>query len=111
MPPVTDVEHILWQSPAGSAVRRLLIQAGIKPGATSRHAHLTSPLHGQPVTPAGRVLVVGGAYDRITPPGVLQKLVDRWRGVRYAEVNQGHFGYAAMGKALEASLACLVPKS
>jgi pimeloyl-ACP methyl ester carboxylesterase len=102
--PVTDIEHILWQSPAGSAVRRMLIQAGIKPGATSRHAHLTSPLHGRPLVPPDRVLIIGGAHDRITPPGVLQELVRRWGGVRYAEVNQGHFGYAAMAKALEVSL-------
>jgi pimeloyl-ACP methyl ester carboxylesterase len=105
--PVTDVEHILWQSPAGSAVRRTLIQAGIKPGATGRHAHLTSPLHGRPLVPPDRVLIIGGAYDRITPPGVLQELVHRWRRVRHAEVNQGHFGYTAMAKALEVCLVSL----
>ena len=99
--PVTDIEHILWHSPAGAALRPLLARAGIEPGATCRHAHLTSPLHGRPLAPLERVVIVGGAYDRITPPLVLQKLVQRWDGVRYAEVRQGHFGYAAMGKALE----------
>jgi pimeloyl-ACP methyl ester carboxylesterase len=53
-----------------------------------------------PLCDIERVLIVGGAADAITPPSTLKMLVEAWPGAQYAEVPQGHFGYAAMGEAL-----------
>ena len=98
--PIADVEHAIWESPASSMIRKTLLSAGIERGVTRRHAHLTSPLDGQPVCEGKRVLIIGGTYDRITPPSVLKRLAQVWPGSRFTLVEQGHFGYAAMREAL-----------
>ena len=98
--PIADIEHAIWESPASKMMRRTLLAAGIKQGASRRHAHLTSPLDGQPACEGKRVLIIGGTYDTIAPPAGLQKLAQVWPGSRFVLVEQGHFGYAAMREAL-----------
>jgi len=98
--PVADVEHAIWESPAGRAIRCRLDEASIPVGITRRHAHLTSPKDGLPLFDPRRILLVGGSYDEIVPLGVLRNLRDAWPGSRLIEVRQGHFGYSAMGAAL-----------
>jgi pimeloyl-ACP methyl ester carboxylesterase len=98
--PIVDIEHAIWESPASKMMRRTLLAAGIKQGASRRHAHLTSPLDGQPACEGKRVLIIGGTYDTIAPPAGLQKLAEVWPGSRFVLVEQGHFGYAAMREAL-----------
>lgn len=98
--PIADVEHAIWKSPASAAIRKSLLTAGIEPGVSRRHAHLTSPLDGQPACEGNRVLIIGGIYDTITPPSVLKRLARAWPESQFALVEQGHFGYAAMGEAL-----------
>jgi pimeloyl-ACP methyl ester carboxylesterase len=98
--PIADVEHAIWESPASRTIRRALLGAGIERGAAGRHAHLTSPLDGRPACDGGRVLIIGGEYDAIAPPSILQVLTEIWPGSRFALVAQGHFGYAAMREAL-----------
>jgi pimeloyl-ACP methyl ester carboxylesterase len=98
--PIADVEQALWESPASITIRKSLLAAGIKPGVSRRHAHLSSPLDGRPACEGSRILIIGGAYDTITPPSVLKRLAQAWPESRFALVEQGHFGYAAMGEAL-----------
>jgi pimeloyl-ACP methyl ester carboxylesterase len=98
--PIADIEHAIWESPASTTIRKSLLAAGIEPGVSRRHAHLTSPFGGRPVCEGNRVLIVGGTYDTITPPSVLKRLAQAWPESRFALVKQGHFGYAAMGEAL-----------
>jgi pimeloyl-ACP methyl ester carboxylesterase len=98
--PIADIEHAIWESPASSMIRRTLLAAGIQPGVSRRHAHLTSPLDGRPACEGKRILIVGGTYDTIAPPSVLKRLAEGWPGSRFALVEQGHFGYAAMREAL-----------
>jgi pimeloyl-ACP methyl ester carboxylesterase len=98
--PIADIEHAIWESPASSMIRRALVTAGIERGVTRRHAHLTSPLDGRPACEGKCVLIVGGRYDTITPPAVLQRLAGVWPGSQFRLVEQGHFGYAAMREAL-----------
>lgn len=93
--PIADVEHAIWQSPAGATIRRLLRRNGIHGGLTSRHAHLTSPLHGKPRTDRDRIVLATGAYDRIAPPDRVEALADAWDGARVIASPQGHFGYVA----------------
>lgn len=94
--PIIDVEHAIWDNPISTSLRRIVTAQGITAGMSHRHAHLTSPLHGQPLTDHARIVIVGGAYDSVTPPASLRELSTVWAGSHYVEVPQGHFGYAAL---------------
>jgi pimeloyl-ACP methyl ester carboxylesterase len=98
--PIADIEHIIWESPAAVMIRKALLAAGIHPGVSRRHAHLTSPLDGRPACEADRVLIVAGTYDTITPSASLKRLALVWPGSQFALVEQGHFGYVSMRTAL-----------
>jgi pimeloyl-ACP methyl ester carboxylesterase len=98
--PIADIEHAIWENPAAFMIRRSLVTARIHPGISRRHAHLTSPLDGRPACEGKRVLIIGGAYDTIAPPSVLKRLAAAWPDSRFALVDQGHFGYAAMREAI-----------
>jgi hypothetical protein len=98
--PIVDIEHAIWESPASLTIRSVLTTAGIERGVSRRHAHLTSPLDGQPACHGERVLIIGGEYDKIAPPSILNTLTQTWPESRFTSVAQGHFGYAAMREAL-----------
>jgi len=98
--PVADVPHATFGSPASTMMSGLLRKNCIAPHDLSRHAHLSSPAKRQPLTPAGRITVIGGTHDRLSPPESRRSLCESWGGARYLEVNQGHFGYRAMRCAL-----------
>lgn len=93
--PIADVEHAIWESPAGATIRRLLRRNGVETSMTRRHAHLSSPLHTQPNVDPQRIVLAIGAYDRIAPPDRVRALADAWNGARVIESRQGHFGYVA----------------
>lgn len=93
--PIADVEHAMWESPAGATIRRLLKRNGIDSTLTRRHAHLSSPLHGKPSTPSDRTILAIGAYDRIAPADRVEALAEAWGGTRVIVSPQGHFGYVA----------------
>lgn len=93
--PIADVEHAIWQSPAGATIRRLLLRNGIDASMTRRHAHLSSPLHGRPATDPDRIILAIGAWDRIAPADRVEALADRWQTSRLILSPQGHFGYVA----------------
>jgi pimeloyl-ACP methyl ester carboxylesterase len=97
--PIIDLEHAIWENPGAASIRRILKARGITAGQTHRHAHLTSPLHGEPLTPCDRITLVGGRYDTVAPPAGLRELAAAWHGAQYVEVRQGHFGYAALEEA------------
>lgn len=94
--PIVDTEHAIWDNPVSVSIRRILTMEGIERGASLRHSHLSSPLHGRPHASAERVLIVGGAYDTVTPSTGLRLLSDAWTGSQFIEVRQGHFGHAAL---------------
>jgi len=98
--PIADVTYATFGSPASAVMAGLLKKNGVDPGIINRHAHLTSPLHLTPKTPAHRITIIGGKHDRLSPPETLRLLSKVWKGVRYREVKQGHFGYGAMRCAL-----------
>lgn len=93
--PIADIEHAMWESPAGATIRRLLKRNGIDSTLTRRHAHLSSPMHGKPSTPRDRTILAIGAYDRIAPPDRVEALAAAWGGARVIVSPQGHFGYVA----------------
>lgn len=100
--PITDVSWAIFESPASRTMSGLLLRNGVTPDQPRRHAHLSQPDGGSPATNPNRILIIGGRYDRISPSESLQLLTRSW-GARYREVEQGHFGYAAMKTALAES--------
>ena len=93
--PIADTEHAIWRSPAGATIRRLLKRNGIDNTLTSRHSHLSSPLHGKPKTDPDRIVLAIGAWDRIAPADRVEALSQAWAGTRLLTSPQGHFGYVA----------------
>ncbi len=94
--PIVDVEHAIWKSPAGLALRRELVVRGIRHEVIARHSHLTSPLHAPTKCAPENILLVAGEYDRIAPAESLEKLRDVWAGAQMIRVRQGHFGYGML---------------
>ena len=97
--PIIDTEHAIWQNPGAASMRRILTERGIEAGMSLRHAHLSSPLHGEPLTARERITLIAGRYDTVSPASGLRELAEAWKGVNYVEVRQGHFGYAALEEA------------
>jgi hypothetical protein len=96
MEPIVDVDHAIWQSPTGAALRRELRRTGIEPELPARHFPLVSPLHGQPLCGGERVLLAAGEYDTIAPAAAIARLQALWAGSTLLSEPQGHFGYRLM---------------
>jgi hypothetical protein len=96
MEPIVDVGHAIWHSSTGFALRRELQRIGIEPELPARHFALTSPLHGQPLCGADRVLLAVGEYDTIARAEDVAELQARWPGATMITEPQGHFGYRLM---------------
>jgi len=99
--PIADTDHAIWENPGAASIRRILSLRGVSRLAASRHAHLSSPMHGRPRLDPSRVVICAASHDRVSPPRVLQNLSRQWGGAHYLEVPQGHFGYAAMPVVLD----------
>jgi hypothetical protein len=99
--PITDVDHVIWESPAARTIRWHLAREKITRDLTPPVLHLISPDRIQPVIPTDRILLVGGIFDRIAPIGTLRQLHGKWPGSRYAEYRQGHVGYQLMPASLK----------
>lgn len=96
MEPIVNVEHAIWQSPTGLALRRELRRTGIEPELPARAFPLISPLHGEPLCGAERVLLAAGEYDTIARAEDVAELQSRWPGASMITEPQGHFGYRLM---------------
>ena len=100
MSPIVNVEHAIWQSPAAHRLRRELLQARIERALVSRHFHLSSPFHGQPLCDPKRILFVTGEFDAIAPPAEIEAIHEKWCGSELLRVRQGHFGYRMLGETI-----------
>ena len=97
--PITEINYATFKSPLARVMAALLTAHGITSHHLERHAHLTAPLLGMPQCAPERIIVIGGTRDRIAPPDQLQHFCRHWNAV-YDEVEQGHYGYRAMERAL-----------
>lgn len=94
--PIANVDHALCRNPSARTRGSLLRKQGIGPAEASRHEHLTSSFHGNPLCGGERVTICGGRYDTVSSMSELKKLVNVWKGADLLEVNQGHFGHVAL---------------
>jgi hypothetical protein len=94
--PIVNVDHAIWHSPAGAALRRELRRVGIEPALPTRHFPLTSPMHGQPLCGGDRVLLAAGEFDTIATAADIAALQACWPGSTLLCEPQGHFGYRLM---------------
>jgi pimeloyl-ACP methyl ester carboxylesterase len=99
--PIVNVDHAIWHSLTGLAMRRELHRIGIEPALPARHFPLVSPLHGQPLCGADRVLLAAGEYDAITRATDVAELQALWPGAALITEPQGHFGHRLMPAAWE----------
>jgi hypothetical protein len=97
--PIINLNLALFESPLKRIMGSLLLSHQISHEHLDRHAHLTAPSYGMPLTSPKRIMVIGGAFDHIAPPKELKHFTSTWN-VHYEEVSQGHFGYQAMRRAL-----------
>jgi pimeloyl-ACP methyl ester carboxylesterase len=98
--PIVDLRHATFRSPIAMVIAKLLQRRGITESALDRHAHLTSPMHGESLCHPQQIAIIGGSYDSVSPPRYLKELSQKWSGSSYYEVPQGHFGFLAMKQAL-----------
>ena len=101
MSPIVNVEHAIWQSPAARRLRRELLEAKIERALVSRHFHLSSPFHGQPLCDPKRILFVTGEFDSIAPPAEIEAIHEKWCGSELLRVRQGHFGHRMLHETIE----------
>jgi hypothetical protein len=94
--PIVNVDHAIWHAPTSLALRRELRRIGVEPGLPARHFPLTSPMHGEPLCGAERVLLAAGEYDTIARPADIAHLQNLWPGASMIVQPQGHFGYRLM---------------
>jgi len=96
MAPIVDVDHAIWHSPAGAAMRRELRRVGIDEAQVAPHFRLVSPMHAPPLDEKARVVFCAGAHDRVAEARDIEALHRTWPGSEYFTVDQGHFGYTMM---------------
>jgi hypothetical protein len=96
MAPIVDVDHAIWHSPAGAALRRELRRVGIDEAQVAPHFRLVSPMQGTPLDPKARIVLCAGAHDRVAEAADIEALHRAWTGSEYFAVDQGHFGYTMM---------------
>lgn len=94
--PIVNVDHAIWHSPTGLALRRELQRVDIGPELPARHFPLASPMHGQPLCGTERVLLAAGRYDTIARAEDVAELLRLWPGAAMITEPQGHFGYRLM---------------
>jgi len=91
--PIVNVDHAIWESPAGRHLRSELARCGITPSLVQRHRHLTFPTSVQPLCGPDRVLFAAGIWDQISRGYDIAALHRRWAGSALISVEQGHFGF------------------
>lgn len=94
--PIVDVNHAIWESPAGLALRRELRVHGIPADLIERHFPLTSPHHAYPLCGSDRVLFAAGEFDSIARKEDIHRVHLEWAGSSFLTEPQGHFGYRLM---------------
>jgi len=95
MEPIVDVDHAVWTSPAGAALRFHLRRQGVSREDYAACLGWFSPRHAQPLLPGNHIYLVGGTHDRVAEADDIRAVAHQWHA-RYLEFDQGHIGYSMM---------------
>lgn len=79
-PVVTPIDMALDWNPTGPLLRWMMRRHGISLRELRHGTALHSPLTWQPAIDADRLMIIGGAGDRFTPPRFVRLLHEHWRG-------------------------------
>ncbi len=100
--PIVDTELAIWENPGTKTMRSQLRAAGVSREVSTRHSHLTSPMHGVPRCGGDRVILTAGEFDSVSPVKALALLQNVWKAKTLITVPQGHFGYRAIPETVRA---------
>lgn len=94
--PVLDIQDAIWNGPSSIILRQRLRSRGITAEQTMAQMRFCGPLHLQPKLPGSSVLLLAGAYDRISPPERVRRFQEVCAGAQFHVFPQGHVGYRLM---------------
>ena len=87
-----DLAQIIWTSSRLVQQRDRLRAQGYTESRLRRELESVEPKGLLSLRPAGRTLVVRGAYDTVVPAGASQALIDALPGTRVLTIDTGHYG-------------------
>jgi pimeloyl-ACP methyl ester carboxylesterase len=82
VPIITVADLVLEWQPIGALMRTALAASGLSPADARRLVAVSCPLTYPPVLPPERLMIVGGAGDRLAPPKHSRILWDHWNRCR-----------------------------
>ncbi|WP_242524179.1 alpha/beta hydrolase [Methylacidiphilum caldifontis] len=104
--PLLHLDHVIWHSPIGKEIRKKLTQQGITPLNTSPHLRLACPSLSKPKLEGNNILIVGGLFDKISPPWILEKIKEKWETKHLYLFPVGHLNYTLTSKSFKLALKC-----
>jgi len=94
--PVLNLQHAIWHSHGTGSMRAELRRRGVSQETVASHMRLCCPSFMQLKMEARHVILVGGEFDRITPPEEIARLHAVWPGSHFHISSQGHVGHKMM---------------
>jgi pimeloyl-ACP methyl ester carboxylesterase len=82
VPIISVADLVLEWQPIGALMRTALAATGLTPADARRLVAVSCPLTYSPVLPRERLMIVGGAGDRLAPPKHSRLLWDHWKRPR-----------------------------
>ncbi|ACD83894.1 alpha/beta hydrolase [Candidatus Methylacidiphilum infernorum] len=104
--PLLHVHYVIWQSPAGKEIRKKLTRLGITPSETYPHLRLACPSLSKPKLDGQDILIVGGLYDKISPPWILKEIKEKWKVDHLFFFPVGHLNNTLTSKSFKLALEC-----
>ena len=100
VPIISVADLVLEWQPIGALLRAALGTTGLTPADARRLVAVSCPLTYPPVLPTERLMIVGGAGDRLAPPKHSRLLWDHWKRCRIHWFPGSHSIHLDRGKYL-----------
>ena len=100
VPIISVADLVLEWQPLGALMRAALAASNLSPADARRLVAVSCPLTYQPVLPPERLMIVGGAGDRLAPPKHSKLLWDHWQRSRMYWFPGSHSIHLDRGKYL-----------
>ncbi|MGB5695145.1 MAG: alpha/beta hydrolase family protein [Polyangiales bacterium] len=100
VPIISVADLVLEWQPIGALMRAALAATGLSPADARRLIAVSCPLTYPPVLPRERLMIVGGAGDRLAPPKHSRLLWDHWQRCRMYWFPGSHSIHLDRGKYL-----------